>query len=76
MTRRFELRISCILQGCSDHYATSVDTKQCIVWYMYAKLRFKFEPRCLLADVGRPVLSRQQPRASYDGWFRKAGFQV
>ena len=76
MTRRFELGISCILQGCSDHYATSVDTKRCIVWYMYAKLRFKFEPRCLLADVGRPVLSRQHPRASYDGWFRKAGFQV
>ena len=48
----------------------------CIIWYMSAKLRFKFEPRCLLADVGRPVLSRQHPRASYDGWFRKAGFQV
>lgn len=76
MTRRFELGISCILQGCSDHYATSVDTKGCIVWYMSAKLRFKFEPRCLLADVGRPVLSRQHPRASHDGWFRKAGFQV
>jgi len=40
MTRRFELGISCILQGCSDHYATSVDTKRCIVWYMSAKLRF------------------------------------
>ena len=77
MTLRFELGISCILQGCSDHYATSVDTKGCIVWYMSAKLRFKFEPRCsLLADVGRPVLSRQHPRASHDGWFRKAGFQV
>ena len=76
MTRRFELGISCILQGCSDHYATRVDTKGCIVWYMSAKLRFKFEPRCLLADVGRPVLSRQHPRASHDGWFRKAGFQV
>jgi hypothetical protein len=25
---------------------------------MSAKLRFKFEPRCLLADVGRPVLSQ------------------
>ena len=76
MTLRFELGISCILQGCSDHYATSVDTKRCIVWYMYAKLRFKFEPRCLLADVRRPVLSRQHPHASHDGWFRKAGFQV
>ena len=37
---------------------------------------FKFEPRCLLADVGRPVLSWQHPSASHDGWFRKAGFQV
>ncbi len=36
----------------------------------------KFEPRCLLADVGHPVLSRQHPRASHDGWFRTAGFQV
>jgi hypothetical protein len=46
MTRRFELGISCILQGWSDHYVTSVDTKVCIVWYMSAKLRLKFEPRC------------------------------
>ncbi len=77
MTLRFQQGISCILQGCSDHYATSVDTKGRIVWYMSAaKLRFKFEPRCLLADVGRPVLSRQHPRSSHDAWFRKAGFQV
>ncbi len=76
MTLRFEQEISCILQGCSDHYATSVDTNGCILWYMSAKLMFKFEPRCLLADVGRPVLSQQHPRASHDAWFRKAGFQV
>ncbi len=59
MTLRFDQEISCILQGCSDHYATSVDTNGCIVWYMSAKLRFKFEPEvahCLLADVGCPAL--------------------
>ncbi len=52
MTFRFEPRISCILQGCSDHYATSVDTNGCIIWYMSTKLRFEV---ALLADVGRPV---------------------
>jgi hypothetical protein len=73
MTLGFELGISCIMHGYYDHYATSVDTEVRIVWYMPAKLRFKFEPRCLLADVGRPVLSRQHPRASHDAGFRKAG---
>ncbi len=54
MTFRFEQGISCILQGCSDHYATSVDTNGCIIGYMSTKLRFEVA-HYLLADVGRPV---------------------
>ncbi len=31
----FEPGILCILQGCSDNYATSDDTYRCIIWYLY-----------------------------------------
>jgi hypothetical protein len=75
MTLRFEQGISCILQGCSDHYTTSVDTNGCIIGYMSAKLRFDVAHR-LLADVGRPALSRQHPRASHDCDFAKRGFKL
>ncbi len=55
----FEQGISCILQGCSDQYAISYDTFWCIIWYMYdSRLRFEVAHH-LLADVGRPALSRQ-----------------
>ncbi len=78
MTRRFELGISCILQGYSDHYATSVDTKQCIVWYMYAKLRFTESSLSLgafwlMSDV--LCWAGSSPAPAMMGGFAKRGFK-
>ncbi len=78
MTFRFEQGISCILQGCSDHYATNVDTNGCIIWYMSAKLRFEVA-HCLLADVGPGRFVRRwagsTPAPAMMRGFAKRGFK-
>ncbi len=78
MTFRFESGISCILQGCSDHYATSVDTIGCIIWYMCTKLRFEIAHHDhLLADVGRQVRcwAGSTPAPAMMCGFAKRGFK-